>query len=291
MTTSAKVPGIVVGIDGSAPANAAVAWAAREAALHNLPLTVVHVVSSLAGTWPQTPLPLGLGRWQKQQGQLFLEEAVSIVEKTAGTSSLFVKTEIYYSGVVPTLIDMSKESEMLVVGANGQGVLAALLGSVASGVIRHAHCPVAVIHNESSSPPTLDAPVLVGIDGSPVSDFATTLAFDEASRRRVGVIAVHAWNDGKLAFPGIDWPPTKAVADEVLAERLAGFQERYPDVTIGRVVVQDHPARQLIDRAQTAQLVVVGSHGRGGFAGMVLGSVSAAVVQSVHAPVIVARKA
>ena len=141
-------------------------------------------------------------------------------------------------------------------------------------------------------PHPAQAPVLVGIDGSPVSELATAIAFDEASRRHVELIALHAWSDaGVFDFPGMDWSSLKSSEDEVLAERLAGWQERYPDVTVHRHVVCDRPARQLIERAEAAQLVVVGSHGRGGFAGMLLGSVSAAVVQAARMPVIVARQA
>ena len=90
-------------------------------------------------------------------------------------------------------------------------------------------------------------------------------------------------------FPGADWSALQSGAEETLSERLAGWQERYPDVLVRRVVVADRPAHQLLEQAQSAQLLVVGSHGRGGFAGMVLGSVSTAVINAARMPVLVAR--
>ena len=89
---------------------------------------------------------------------------------------------------------------------------------------------------------------------------------------------------------GPRWPELKSIEDETLAERLAGWSERYPDVSVRRVVVRGEPARQLVDQSESAQLVVIGSHGRGGFAGMLLGSLGAAVVLLARVPVIVARQ-
>ena len=124
--------------------------------------------------------------------------------------------------------------------------------------------------------------MLVGIDGSPASESATAIAFDEASLRGVELVALHAWSDTELwGFPGLDSSTMQSLGEETLAERLAGWQERYPDVKVRRIVECDRPAHQLVKQSESAQLVVVGSHGRGGYDGMLLGSVSTAVVQSV----------
>lgn len=113
---------------------------------------------------------------------------------------------------------------MVVVGSRGRGPFArSLLGSLSSSLIRHAHCPVAVIHDEDPlMPRPAEAPVVVGIDGSSVSELATAIAFEEASRRGVGLIALHVWSDVEVNdFPAIDWPAMKPAAEEILAERLA----------------------------------------------------------------------
>ena len=167
---------------------------------------------------------------------------------------------------------------------------ALVLGSVSSGVVHHAHCPVAVVHADEAQAPDHNSPVLLGIDGSPASEAATALAFDEASRRGVDLVALHAWSDvGVFPILGMYWQQYEDEGHEVLGERLAGWQEQYPDVRVQRRIVCDQPARWLLDESQQAQLVVVGSHGRGGFAGMRLGSVSTAVAEAAKAPVIVVR--
>ena len=292
MSTSIQPPGIVVGIDGSPASKVAVDWAARDAAMRGTTLSLVHVVSSDFAPLSQMPLPAGFGKWQQQKARECLNEALWVVdEATMGTVQ--VTSEMYYSATVPTLVDLSKGAELIVVGSRGHGALGSLLGSVSAGLVQRAHCPVAVIHDEDPlMPHPAQAPVLVGIDGSPASELATAIAFDEASRRHVDLVALHAWSDaGALDFPGMDWSTMKSSEDEVLAERLAGWQEHYPDVSIHRLVVCGHPARLLVEHSEETQLVVVGSHGLGGFAGMLLGSVSAAVVQSARMPVIVARQA
>ena len=293
--------GLVVGVDGSTASSAAVAWAARDAAMRGVRLTLVHMLSTYLPTFPQIPLPGGVAVWQEDDGRQVLEQAVKLATDSAGRT-LEIASELKSSPPIPTLVALSKDAEMVVVGSHGRGAVGrVLLGSVSSGVLRVAGCPVAVIPgDETSAEGRRNAPVVVGIDGSPASELATAIAFDEASRRRVDLRAVHAVSDVEVVdLGGLDWPALQVQAEQrlqvqaeqTLAERLAGWQERYPDVAVQRLVVRDRPARELIDQSKAAQLVVVGSRGRGGIARMLLGSVSNAVAHSLHSPVIVAREA
>ncbi|NQE93616.1 universal stress protein [Nocardia terpenica] len=119
------------------------------------------------------------------------------------------------------------------------------------------------------------------------------VAFEEAARRKVGLTAVHAWSDvsAGLDVAMMGWDDIRESEDAVFAESLAGWSERYPEVPVHRILVRDRPVRALVDEAETAQLLVVGSHGRGGFTGMLLGSTSTALLHSVHCPTLVVRKA
>ena len=298
MSNRTALRGIVAGVDGSACSTQAVRWAAREAAMRNETLTLVHGLAMQMNTvsgWglSTVPLPEDFGHGQQDQAQRLLDEATAIAKDGVGQgTSLRIRHVVLSSPLVPTLIDLTEQAQLVVVGSRGQDALRrGPLGSVSTALVHHAHCPVAVIHEDAESSPTpAAAPVLVGIDGSPASELATAIAFDEASWRAVELVALHAWIDADWPIPGVDRSAATSAAHETLAERLAGWQERYPDVTVRRVVVLAHPAQHLLDEAESAQLVVVGSRGRGGFAGMLLGSVSTAVVHAARIPVIVARQ-
>ena len=291
MSTAPSTRPIVVGVDGSAESKVAVDWAARNAAMRRVPLKLVNVLNPpVVMAFPEVPMPAGYLNWQEDEGRKILDAAVSTVE--AVSTDIQVSSELVAGPSIPTLAEESKDAQLIVVGCRGRGALVrGLLGSVSTGLVHHAFCPVAVIHDEDPlMPHPSQAPVVVGLDGSPASEKALAIAFEEASFRGVDLVAVHAWSDtGVFEFPGEDWSTQQGLAEEILSERLSGWQERYPDVLVRRVVVADRPAHQLLEQAKSAQLLVVGSHGRGGFAGMLLGSVSTGIVHAAQTPVIVAR--
>lgn len=293
MSTAAGTQPIIVGVDGSPVSKVAVDWAARSAAMRGAALKLVYIVTPPAVmAFPEVPMPPGYLQWQEEEGSRLLDAARKTATEAIGDRPITVTVEMITGPAVSTLADLSTDAQMIVVGCRGRGALArGLLGSVSTGLVHRAHCPVAIIHDEDPlMPHPTKAPVVVGVDGSPSSERAVAIAFEEASFRGVDLVAVHAWSDtGVFEFPGADWSTLQALGEETLSERLAGWQERYPDVLVRRVVVADQPAHQLMEQAESAQLLVVGSRGRGGFGGMLLGSVSTSVIHAARMPVIVAR--
>jgi nucleotide-binding universal stress UspA family protein len=284
--------GILVGVDGSPESEAAVRWATTEAIMRERPLTLMHAIPPIVVSWPVAYLETSFVESQEANAREVIEKAQKTVQASAGESQPpAVRTEMRHTDAASALVSASRHAHMTVAGSRGMGSVGrAMLGSVSSGLVHHGHGPIAIIHPAESHAPDVTSPVLLGIDGSPASEDATALAFDEASRRGVDLVALHAWSDvGVFPVLGMDWHKYEDEGHEVLAERLAGWQERYPDVHVQRRIVCDQPARWLIDESQQAQLVVVGSHGRGGFSGMMLGSVSSKVAQAAKVPVVVVR--
>ncbi|SFQ42546.1 Nucleotide-binding universal stress protein, UspA family [Amycolatopsis arida] len=281
---------MVVGVDGSERALDAVRWAAREADRLHAPLLAVN-----ASGYPDlyvgatVPPPDGLREQMQEQGWEFLREAERVAAETAG-----VRAELRLSvdSSVPFLIEASTSARMLVLGSSGRGGFVGLLvGSTTIALTAHAHCPVVSVRGEERP----GAPVVVGVDGSPLSDDAVGHAFAEAAARETELVAVHTWSDAdtevvfSAARMDLDWEPMEESERRVLAERLAGWRERYPEVSVRRVVERDRPRDQLIEWSQRACLVVVGSRGRGGFRGLLLGSTSQALVHHAECPVMVVR--
>lgn len=289
MITGAIASGVAVGVNGTPSSDAAVRWATQEAAIRNETLTLISVFGMQHVHTHNEELREDIYQWRERQAEILLEKALQIAR--AGHEDhgkLRIRTHIEYGHPVPGLIEASKNVRMLVVGSRGLHQLdRVFLGSVSTGVLHHARGPIAVVRDGCEV--DHGAPVVLGVDGSPASEAAIAVAFDEASQREVPLVAIHAWGVRAFFGPDIDPDALEGEAKEILAERLAGWQERYPDVHVVRRVVGELPEKHLIEASAHAQLVVLGSHGRGGFTGMMLGSVSSAVVHGIDAPVIVVR--
>ena len=177
------------------------------------------------------------------------------------------------------------------IGATGTRGLISHLGSTLLAVASHGHGAIVVVRGTDTEERATQ-PVVVGVDGSAVGDAAVAAAFAEAAERRSGLLALHTRSDlDRSVFYGADvvFPTAEYESDEgaLLAERLAGWQEKYPDVVVRRTVELASPAAALTELSKSAQLVVVGSRGRGGFTGLLLGSTSNALVQHAQCPVMV----
>jgi nucleotide-binding universal stress UspA family protein len=285
---------VTVGVDGSSASTRAVRWAAATAAQRGLSLHLVHAVDFATTGWAATPFvqTAPVFEWAEDDAQAVLSEAERMAEESA--PGLEITAAVALTGIAKWLVRLSRETRMLVLGESGSGRLGEVfLGSTPVAVVGHASCPVVVVRGDA--PPEPDRrPVVVGVDGSPLSENALAAAFEEASFRSVDLVAVHIWSDVKTgtfdASPVAFEPQALEDVEHVLlGERLAGHCERYPDVTVIRKVYIDGPRSHLQAWSKSAQLVVVGSRGRGGFAGLVLGSTSNSLLREAHCPVMVVR--
>lgn len=287
---------VVAGVDGSTSSTQAVRWAARQAALWGCSLRLVHAHT---GPWIHKPEVAGQPGAYRQAllnlGYDWLRDATDVAAGVA--PDVAVGTELTASTPARLLIRESERARVVVVGARGIGGFTGLmLGSAAAALGAHAHCPVAVVRDPGAAgEPPRSGPVVLGVDGSAASETAIAFAYEAASLRGVPLIAVHAWSDVSIPASFVPMPPTFnwPLIDEderrLLAQRLAGWQEKYPDVQVHRVVTEGRPAYSLLQAAQDAQLIVVGSRGRGGLRGLLLGSTSQALLQHAPCTVVIAR--
>lgn len=298
MTTQRST--IVVGIDGSGAALAALDFALAEGRHRGAPVHVLH-----AWSIPLPPVPLGgpsaggaTDETLHQAAQTILDEAAEHARSVA--SGVTVTTELRTAAPATALLTAAHDAGMVVLGSGRRGTVAELLlGSVSLQVATHAPCPVVVVHepDEAVSAGPDAGRVVVGVDGSPVSRIALDEAFREASFRGVGLTVLHAWS-GLAGFdlPGgeLHWEELERDTEDeelrLMAEELAGLREKFPDVGVVQRLVQGSAAHAIADASAGAVLVVVGSRGRGGFASLLLGSVSHGVLHRAHSPVMVVRE-
>lgn len=262
---------IVVGVDGTDGAVRAARWGADEAGKRQVPLALVHafgVPDAFAG---EAAPPKEWLQAAETRSRAWLERARDAALRTRPT--LDVVSESCSDTPIRVLLARSATARMVVVGSASRGRLRDLmLGSTAPSLAAHARCPVAVVRGRE---PGSHEPVVVGIEGA--SDAAVALAFEEATLRGVELIALHAAR------------PWESTDDDVVSAAVAVWREKYPDLGVDQITVRDDPRERLLDWSERAQLVLVGSRGRGGFAGLLLGSTSHAILHHAHCPMIVVR--
>ncbi|TQM32508.1 universal stress protein [Nocardia bhagyanarayanae] len=279
-------PPVVVGVDGSAQSLTAVRWAAQYAARHRAPLQLIHALGVPTDFGPGMAGPIfDVESWRRAGRDLLAAVADTARTAAAPIATIEVFSVVTDGAPVPVLRERAAEARLVVVGSHGHGAFGRLLlGSVSTALVRHAHGPVAVIPDTETD--NWQGPVVVGVDGSPCSAQAVAMAFEEAGERGTAVTAVHTWSEfGRYESR----KEMQIEAEALLAESLAGYSEKYPEVPVTRIVTEDRPARRIMQAADGAQLIVLGSHGRGGFPGMTLGSVPHAVAHRTEVPLIVVR--
>ncbi|GAB3488641.1 universal stress protein [Amycolatopsis cihanbeyliensis] len=287
---------VLAGVDGSLSAEHAVRWAALEAARRQVPLLLFHACY-VPPTMPYVPvsLPRSYGDAVVEQGRAWLDDAERVAVRAAPTVA--VRKDLRTGQAADHLIRESASAGLVVLGSRGLGGFSGMLvGSTAVALAAHGHCPVVVVRGRTpDDPPPETGPVVVGVDGSPDGDAAVEFGFEAAASRGAPLHAVHTWNDlsmsdtWSVAPLGLDYDRIAEDERRMLAERLSGWQHKYPDVRLVQHTIKERPARGLLARAEGAQLIVVGSRGLGGFRGMLVGSTSQALLHHSKCPVAVVR--
>ncbi|MFH5822987.1 universal stress protein [Georgenia sp. AZ-5] len=285
--TSDVVPtgAVVAGTDGSPKAEAAVDWAAEEAARRGTGLHVLYAYPWLARAraWELAPPAEAL-----DAGRGLVRDAAERVRSAHG--GLTVTTQVTVADPAFALVEASAGAAVVVIGAVGHGGLARSLGSVAQKVAAHAHGPVIVFRDR---PPHPDGPVVVGMDPNEGAPEAMAYAFDEAARRRVRVVVLQAWQHARTRGEVRDDQTRRFVSDyrrragQRTRERVQEWQARHPDVPVELRQVAETPVDALLEASHEAGVVVVGRSGHTGLVGLLLGSVSRGVLAGAHVTAVV----
>lgn len=277
---------VVVGIDDSSSNNLALRWAIEHARASGATLRLVCAYpwtliepGELPLEDPEAPEPDHL----RVEAQKLL--ATARERAAALAPDLSIRCGAIEGNPVQALLSESSRASVLVLGSRGRKALGSvLLGSVASAVTARSRCPVVVMR----APADERAAVIAGFDGTQPSEAALAFAYDYASGHRLPLMAVFCWTGHRL--PGrsrLDPPPALAHAERWLAEALAGWQDKHPDVAVRREVIQDDPARVLVQASRHQSLLVVGNGAKHAVTGTMLGSVSQAVLHHGICPVAV----
>ncbi|MFI5837925.1 universal stress protein [Micromonospora sp. NPDC051300] len=282
---------VVAGVDGSPSSLTAADQAAAAAVARSRPLLLVHgYLHPLGYGVPLNPYDLGVPAPTEEAEKMLERVAAELAERHPG---LRVEVRQVAGGPGAALVEESRRAELVVVGSRGVGGFTGLLlGSVGGQLAQHGHCPVLVVR-PAEQPIPVGGPVLVGVDGSDFAAYAVELAADEAARRDAELVLTHvrAPERGAPEVAAEATTAERAEAAELLGVAAERVRAAHPGLRVTeRAVVAASPETALREASGEASLVVVGSRGRGGFAGLLLGSVSQALVQHAHCPVLIAHR-
>ena len=282
---------VVVGVDGSDAATLALDWAAHTAAVTGRPLEAFAAVDGRLGSLsPTVSLPAGVLDSMGREAETTIESALTRARQH--------EPEITASGQVASgvasavLTRAGDRAALLVVGTRHlSGVKGLFLGSVSTSVAAHAHCPVAVVAG-----PAGDGPIVAAVDGSPTTGAILHAAFAAAQQTGSRVVVVHSWTDlSDESMDGYDLSPDLLAAahDDArssVANWVADAARQFPAVEHEQSVAADGPVHRILETARDAHLIVMGSRGRGGFAGLLLGSTSQSVLHHAQRPVLIVKE-
>jgi nucleotide-binding universal stress UspA family protein len=290
---------IVVGYDGSEAAAAALDWAAAEAQRRRSPLTVLNVHNH----FETTPDPAGVSLPDLSEEMIGRIAGEGAARARKNTDDIDVVPVAEFGQVAHTLIEASHDADLVVLGTRGHSDLVGpLLGSVSLAVSSHARCPAVVVRGDSSLLPGPHRPVVVGVDDSAGADAALRFAAHTAADTGAPLIVVSAYHPALLqVWTGIvtstvDAQPdpgyvaaSRSAAEKVAARAARTVRVVYPGLSVTKQVRQGPAAGVIAAATHQAGLAVVGSRGRGGFAGLLLGSVSHRLLHTALCPVAVVR--
>ncbi|MGW0231437.1 universal stress protein [Actinopolymorpha singaporensis] len=274
---------IVVGVDGSESALDAAAWAAGEAALHDVPLRIVH-------GFAESVLRVPTGLWGtdtedrlRSHASLLVREAAAITR--AAAPAVAVSTAVVRDFPLPLLAGESRDASYVVVGAAGHSAVGDMVaGSTAVSLVARAQAPVAIVRGIAPTERD-DRLVIVGVDGSPLAAAALRVGVQEATVRRGRLLAVHVVHHHPSRSTQSATGDTSN-GHGLLTDALSGWRHRFPKLRIEDQLMVGHPGGVLVRLSNRAGLIVVGARGLGGFTGMLLGSVSQTLLHHAHCPLV-----
>jgi nucleotide-binding universal stress UspA family protein len=273
---------VVVGVDGSESSGWALQWALQDCRRRSLPLALVHTDDREAGASAGHEDPV-------------LEDAVESARRDGPDVATTTHHRVGHAAGI--LIQAASTATTVVLGSGARaGAARAVLGSVSHQVATHGDCPVVVVRRRASEDGAGAGRVVLALDDSVSSTPAVEYAFAAASRQQLGLTAVHVWwreyLGGLMAhspWEG-DWSVVAQELEQTMEHALVGWCEKYPDVPVHRHLVRGHAVQMLVRESESAELLVVGSRGHGGFPALLLGSVSNGVLQHADCPVAVVHQ-